>query len=54
MRAVVGGVVASDRFKEIFGRAVEGLHARLLSENAAPRVVQLQEAVDRAVTRSRW
>jgi hypothetical protein len=49
VRAVVGGVVASDRFKEIFGRAVDGLHDRLLSEDTAPRVVQLQEGVDRAV-----
>jgi hypothetical protein len=49
VRSVVGGVIASDRFQEVFGRAVDGLHARLLSEDAAPRVVQLQEAVDRAV-----
>jgi hypothetical protein len=49
VRAVVGGVVASDRFKEVFGRAVDGLHDRLLSEDTASRVVDLQEAVDRAV-----
>lgn len=49
VRSVVGGVVASDRFQEVFGRAVDGLHARLLSESAAPRVVQLQEALTRAV-----
>jgi hypothetical protein len=49
VRSVVGGVVASQRFREVFGRAVAGLHARLLSESAAPRVVELQEAVTRAV-----
>jgi hypothetical protein len=49
VRSVVGGVVASDRFQAVFGRAVDGLHARLLSEGTAPRVVQLQEAVTRAV-----
>ena len=49
VRSVVGGVVASQRFQDVFGRAVLGLHARLLSEGAAPRVVQLQEALTRAV-----
>jgi hypothetical protein len=49
VRSVVGGVVASDRFQDVFGRAVDGLHARLLSEDTAPRVVQLQEALTRAV-----
>ncbi len=49
IRAVVGGVVASDRFQAVFGQAVEALHQRLLSEGTAPRVVQLREAVRRAV-----
>lgn len=48
VRAVVGGVVASDRFAEIFGRAVAGLHDRILSGETASRVLDLQEAVDRA------
>jgi hypothetical protein len=46
---VVGGVVESDRFVQVFGRAVDGLHARLLSEDTAGRVVNLQAAVTRAV-----
>ena len=49
VRSVVGGVVASQRFQDVFGRAVDGLHARLLSEGTAPRVVELQEALTRAV-----
>ena len=49
LRSVAGGVVASDRFKEAFGRAVGALHARLLSGDAGSRVIGLQEAVDRAV-----
>ena len=49
VRAVAGGVVSSDRFREIFGRAVGGLHDRLLSGEAGERVIQLQEAVDRTV-----
>ena len=54
VRSVVGGVVTSQRFEDVFGRAVLGLHARLLSEDAAPRVVQLQEALTGRWTRSRW
>jgi hypothetical protein len=49
LHAVVGGVVESNRFEQVFGRAVEALHARLLSEGTAGRVIQLQEAVTRAV-----
>jgi len=49
IRAVVGGVIESKRFENVFGRAVEGLHDRLLSEGTAQRVIDLQEAVDRAV-----
>lgn len=49
VRAVAGGVVASDRFREIFGRAAGELHDRLLSGEAGARVMQLQEAVDRTV-----
>ncbi len=49
MRAVVGGVVASDRFGDVFGRAVNRLHERLLAEDTAERVIQLQDAVDQAV-----
>jgi hypothetical protein len=40
VRSVVGGVVASDRFKEAFGRAVGALHARLLSGDAGSRVIE--------------
>ena len=49
MRAVVGGVVASGHFQDIFGRAVDGLHDRLLNEEtaAAERVIQLHEGMDR-------
>jgi hypothetical protein len=49
VRAVVGGVVASGRFQDVFGRAVDALHDRLLDEGTAQRVVQLQDAVDQAV-----
>ena len=49
VRAVVGGVVASDRFQDIFDRAAVALHDRLISGKTAQRVVDLQEAVDRAV-----
>jgi hypothetical protein len=49
VRAVVGGVVASGRFQDVFGRAVDALHHRLLNEDTAQRVIQLQEGVDRAV-----
>ena len=49
VRSVVGGVVASDRFKEAFGRAVGALHARLLSGDAGSRVIEVQDSVDRAI-----
>ena len=49
VRAVVGGLVASDRFQEVFGRAAEGLLERLLDDGSGDRVIELQEAVDRAV-----
>ena len=49
VRAVTGGIVSSDGFREVFGRAVGGLHGRLLSGEAGERVIQLQEAVDRTV-----
>jgi hypothetical protein len=50
VRAVAGGVVASDQFEAVFGRAVLALHTRLLSESTAPRLVRLKEATDRVVT----
>src|SRR5690242_4014143 len=46
---MVGGVVASNQFEAVFGRAVLALHSRLLSESTAPRVVQLKEATDKVV-----
>jgi hypothetical protein len=49
VHAVASGVVSSERFKEAFGRAVGALHARLLSGEAGSRVIELQDAVDRAV-----
>ena len=49
VRAVVDGVVTSERFQERFGQAVGALHARLLSGDAGSRVVQLRESVDQAV-----
>lgn len=49
VRAVVGGLVASDRFGEVFGRAAEGLLERLLDDGSGERVIELQEAVDDAV-----
>lgn len=49
VRAVAGGVVASDRFQGIFGRAAGGLHDRILSGEAGARVIELQEAVERTV-----
>ncbi len=48
VRAVAGGVVASDRFADVFGRAVDGLYGRIISGQTASRVIDLREAVDRA------
>ena len=44
----------SDRFEQVFRRAVVALHARLLNEDTAGRVIKLQDAVARAWTRSPW
>ena len=49
VRAVVNGVVTSERFEETFGRAVGALHARIISGDTGSRVIQVQEGVDRAV-----
>ena len=49
VRAVVDGVVSSERFKETFGQAVGALHARIISGETGSRVIQVQEGVDRAV-----
>jgi hypothetical protein len=49
IRAVVGGVVESERFQAVFGRAAEGLHDRLLAEGTAQRLIDLREGVVRVV-----
>ncbi len=49
IHAVVGGVVESNRFEQVFGRAVVALHARLLNQGAAGRVIKLQDAVTQVV-----
>jgi hypothetical protein len=49
VRAVVNGVVTSERFEETFGRAVGTLHARIISGETGDRVIRIQEGVDRAV-----
>jgi len=49
VRAVVNGVVTSERFEEAFGRAVGALHARIVSGETGARVIRVQEGVDRAV-----
>ena len=49
IHAVVAGVVESRQFESIFGRAVEGLHARLLDQGTAQRVVNLKQGVNRVV-----
>jgi hypothetical protein len=49
VRAVVNGVVTSQRFEEAFGKAVGTLHSRIVSGKTGARVIQVQEGVDRAV-----
>jgi hypothetical protein len=49
VRAVVGGLVASDRFSEFFGRAAGALQERLLDDGSGERVIELHEGVDRAI-----
>ena len=49
VRAVVNGVVTSQRFEETFGKAVGTLHARIISGETGDRVIRIQEGVDRAV-----
>jgi hypothetical protein len=49
VRAVVNGVVTSQRFEEVFGKAVGTLHARIISGETGDRVIRIQEGVDRAV-----
>jgi hypothetical protein len=49
IRAVAGGVVSSDSFRTVFGKAVTALHKRLLDEGTAQRVVNLRAATTKVV-----